>query len=90
MDKYVKHDPSAEEETELVKQIKDMMGRSVRCHLSDGRIILGSFDCVDKHRNVILDCASELKSLDEPDTKRYIGYVLIPGQHLLKFEVQED
>jgi small nuclear ribonucleoprotein (snRNP)-like protein len=88
---YINSDPTAAtQDTELVKQMKNMMGRNLRCHLSDGRIITGSFDCVDKHRNIILDRASEIKSLDEPDTKRSIGYVLIPGEHLIKCEVQDD
>ena len=91
MDKYINHDPNEakEDDTETVKQVKDLMGRQLRVSLSDGRIIFGSFDCIDKHRNIILDRASEIQSLDEIDTKRSIGYVLIPGDHVLKVEVEE-
>ena len=92
MDKYINHDPTAvvAKDTPLVTKVKDLMGRTVRCHLSDGRVVTGYFNCVDKHRNIILEKASELKSVAEPDTTRHIGYVLIPGHHLLKCEVQEE
>jgi small nuclear ribonucleoprotein (snRNP)-like protein len=86
MDAYINNDPTTTD-TDLVQKIKAMMGRTLRCHLSDGRVISGSFDCVDKHRNIILDRASEIKDIDDPKSTRSIGYVLIPGQHLVKCEL---
>lgn len=85
----INNDPTTQD-TALVTQFKDFMGRQLRCHISDGRIITGSFDCIDKHRNIILDRATEIKSIDKPNTTRSIGYVLIPGEHLIKCEVEND
>ena len=56
----------------------------------EGCPCIAVFDCVDQHRNVILDRAVEWRSAAGPETKRYIGYVLVPGVHLVKAEVQED
>ena len=67
-----------------------MMGRSLRVHMTDGRVVTGLFDCVDKHGNVILDRALEWKSLAEPATERSVGYVLVPGKHIVKAEIEDE
>ena len=77
-------------ESTATASVTAMMGKQLRAHLTDGRVVEGYFDCVDKHRNVILDRAVEWKSADGPGKKRFIGYVLVPGVHLVKAEVQEE
>ena len=73
-----------------IEQVKDMMGRQLRVHMSDGRVVTGLFDCIDKQKNVVLDRAREWKSVGEPESERSIGYILVPGKHIVKAEIQKQ
>ena len=77
-------------ESSVVERVKGMMGRQLRVHLTDGRVVMGLFDCVDKQGNVILDRALEWKSLAELETERSVGYVLVPGKHIVKAEIEDE
>ena len=37
-------------ESSVVERVKGMMGRQLRVHLTDGRVVMGLFDCVDKQK----------------------------------------
>ena len=73
-----------------MEKVQSWMGRRLRVHMTDGRVVTGLFDCIDKHGNVILDRALEWKSATAPETERPIGYVLVPGKHITKAEIQDE
>jgi len=53
--------------------LESLLGRRVRVTLSDGRVIDGTFECVDSGVNVIVQ-------------DRALGLVMVPGEHVAKFE----
>ena len=78
-----------------------MIGRRLRVQISDGRVIVGEFECLDKDGNILVDRAREYwiasgetnrQTGDElsltSENGRRIGYVMIPGPHVVKCEVQ--
>jgi small nuclear ribonucleoprotein (snRNP)-like protein len=53
--------------------LASLLGSRVRVTLSDGRVVDGSFDCVDSSLNVIV-------------RDRDLGWVMVPGPHVAKVE----
>jgi small nuclear ribonucleoprotein (snRNP)-like protein len=53
--------------------LASLLGSRVRVTLSDGRVMDGSFDCVDSSLNVIV-------------RDRELGWVMVPGPHVAKVE----
>ncbi len=46
-------------------QVRDMLGKSLRILISDGRVVQGEFQCFDKDRNFILGNATEYYGLED-------------------------
>lgn len=71
------------------------LNEQLRVSISDGRVFIGALICFDNHKNIILkDCSEfakktiKLKSGDkERELTRYLGLVLIPGQHIVRCQV---
>jgi len=60
------------------------IGKQVRITVSDGRVVKGSLECLDKNKNVILGDTVQI----EPDnTESLLGFVMLPGAHIVKVEL---
>jgi small nuclear ribonucleoprotein (snRNP)-like protein len=76
----------------VVKFMK-LLGSKIRIQISDGRILIGNLYCIDYRKNVILIDTKEYRTRkNDPEKKfkpieRYIGMALIPGKHLVSFQV---
>lgn len=67
------------------------VGRTSIVHIPDGRAFCGTFLCVDSGRNIILANTEETRLTPEGrTTSRNVGMVMIPGDHVVKVEVQQD
>ncbi|RKP01568.1 hypothetical protein CXG81DRAFT_18674 [Caulochytrium protostelioides] len=53
--------------------------------IADGRRFEGAFMAVDRDRNTVLTDAVEYCRPDEGDPPRDVGFIMIPGAHLVKF-----
>ncbi len=53
--------------------LESLLGTRVRVTLSDGRVMDGSFECVDNSLNMIV-------------RDKDLGCVMVPGQHVAKVE----
>ena len=53
-------------ETANVKSMRDMLGQTFQVSISDGRVILGNFECVDQEKNLILSNAREISTGRHP------------------------
>eukprot|EP00512_Aurantiochytrium_limacinum_P000484 CAMPEP_0171489374 /NCGR_PEP_ID=MMETSP0958-20121227/2722_1 /TAXON_ID=87120 /ORGANISM="Aurantiochytrium limacinum, Strain ATCCMYA-1381" /LENGTH=75 /DNA_ID=CAMNT_0012022581 /DNA_START=158 /DNA_END=385 /DNA_ORIENTATION=- len=67
---------TASDVQEAEKTIQAMLGGQVRVTMSDGRVMEGIFECIDQGMNAIV-------------RDNRLGLVMVPGQHVAKFEVQE-
>ncbi|PWY98202.1 hypothetical protein BCV70DRAFT_149949, partial [Testicularia cyperi] len=69
----------------------EILNRTALIQISDGRALRGTFVCVDSGVNVILANTDELRFTDnsgKPTTTRNVGMVMIPGEHIVKVEVE--
>ncbi|KAI9674251.1 MAG: hypothetical protein M1829_003798 [Trizodia sp. TS-e1964] len=79
--------------------LESLLGKTLRITTTDTRIFLGGMKCTDKDRNIILSRAYEYRcppissvSVENPIadmTSRFLGLVVIPGQYIIKIEVEE-
>ncbi|XP_055387903.1 N-alpha-acetyltransferase 38, NatC auxiliary subunit isoform X2 [Condylostylus longicornis] len=66
--------------------LRKWLGRSFRVVITDGRILIGYFNCTDKDANIVLSlCAEYLEEGGEP---RILGSVMIPGKHIVSIDVE--
>lgn len=69
----------------------NFVGRTSIVHIPDGRAFCGTFLCVDSGQNIILANTDETRITAEGRTStRNVGMVMIPGNYVVKVEVQED
>ena len=67
-----------------VSEVRQHLDSPLRVGLTDGRVIVGKFVCLDKQRNILLVEAQESRlvaavSGDVPErAKRHLGIVLVP------------
>ncbi|KAJ1022455.1 hypothetical protein NDA16_003444 [Ustilago loliicola] len=67
------------------------VGRTSIVHIPDGRAFCGTFLCVDSGLNIILANTDETRTAAEGRTStRNVGMVMIPGDYVVKVEIQED
>ncbi|KAI8592587.1 small nuclear ribonucleoprotein family member-like protein [Geranomyces variabilis] len=72
------------ESTWRAEKLASLLNERMRITISDGRVFVGYFMCIDRDRNTILAAADEFKN----DERRFVGLIMIPGNHLVKAEVE--
>ncbi|CAO3638008.1 hypothetical protein BJ944DRAFT_237512 [Cunninghamella echinulata] len=68
-----------------VNLLRSYLNFKTRIQISDGRIFIGTFVCIDKQKNIILAQAEEFRG----EEQRLVGLVMIPGNHLVKVETED-
>ncbi|XP_044749024.1 N-alpha-acetyltransferase 38, NatC auxiliary subunit [Coccinella septempunctata] len=71
-----------------VQKLRQLLNKTLRIEMSDGRVLIGIFLCTDADANVILGSCSEYlpqefrlnKAKEEP---RMLGLVMVPGKHIV-------
>ncbi|XP_020583266.1 N-alpha-acetyltransferase 38, NatC auxiliary subunit-like [Phalaenopsis equestris] len=75
-------DPIADS-SPLVARLRNLLFRRMLIGVKDGRFFLGSFHCIDKQGNIILQDAVEYRSIrrspQSPMEQRCLGIILIPA-----------
>uniref|UniRef100_H3AGL0 N-alpha-acetyltransferase 38, NatC auxiliary subunit n=1 Tax=Latimeria chalumnae TaxID=7897 RepID=H3AGL0_LATCH len=72
-------------------KLENLLNKSLRIRMTDGRTLIGLFLCTDRDCNVILGSAQEyLKSTDSFSSgePRVLGLAMIPGHHIVSIEVE--
>ena len=76
--------------------VEPLLDGLLRVGLSDGRVIIGRFACLDKQRNILLTDAREVRfgaakgEAGEPErSERQLGIVLAPRQHVVSCHAAE-
>ncbi|XP_047665166.1 N-alpha-acetyltransferase 38, NatC auxiliary subunit [Tachysurus fulvidraco] len=75
------------------QKLENLLNKSMKIQMTDGRTLLGLFLCTDRDCNVILGSAQEfLRTTDsfsqaEP---RVLGLAMIPGHHVVSIEVETE
>ena len=78
------------EEPSSVKNLKELLRRTLRITTTDGRIFLGTFVGTDTQLNILLASTDEfrLAPLDSVNLDgRFVGLVMIPRRLVVKIEV---
>ncbi|KAJ8762058.1 hypothetical protein K2173_006660 [Erythroxylum novogranatense] len=69
--------------SDLVSRARKLLFRRMLIGIKDGRFFLGSFHCIDKQGNIILQDAVEYRSTrrspPSPMEQRCLGLILIPA-----------
>ncbi|KAJ3023938.1 hypothetical protein HKX48_009146 [Thoreauomyces humboldtii] len=95
-----------------LQRLQSFLNERMRVTISDGRVFIGYFMCIDSARNLILSSSEEFKDggfvekvdggrntlPDElnlvhqsfSEERRFVGLIMIPGQHLVKAEVAAE
>ncbi|XP_057463350.1 uncharacterized protein LOC130753355 isoform X2 [Actinidia eriantha] len=75
-------DGSNPNDSNVVARVKNLLFRQMLVGISDGRFFLGTFYCIDKQGNIILQDAVEYRSTrrssPSPMEQRGLGLILIP------------
>eukprot|EP01089_Gocevia_fonbrunei_P022541 TRINITY_DN9150_c0_g1_i2.p1 TRINITY_DN9150_c0_g1~~TRINITY_DN9150_c0_g1_i2.p1 ORF type:complete len:204 (+),score=59.13 TRINITY_DN9150_c0_g1_i2:65-676(+) len=74
-------------DSENIQKLRDLVSKTLRLTLTDGRIFIGSLLCVDKQKNFILSDCKEYRRIKtandkEKEEKRNVGLVAIGGQYI--------
>ncbi|KAH8669492.1 LSM domain-containing protein [Tricladium varicosporioides] len=90
------------EKAQAEDYLSSLLNKNLRITTSDSRMFLGQFKCTDSDRNVVLAQTFEYrippppKDLEEGKervtldmTSRYLGLVVVPGEYIIKMEVEE-
>ncbi|XP_073828723.1 LSMD1 domain-containing protein Sbat [Musca autumnalis] len=68
------------------RNLRRWLGKPFRVVITDGRVLVGFFNCTDKDSNIVLSmCAEYLEEGEE--SPRILGNVMIPGQHIVSVSV---
>ncbi|RHY29775.1 hypothetical protein DYB32_004858 [Aphanomyces invadans] len=70
-----------------------LLDQVLRVEITDGRILVGHFHCLDKDKNLILTDTTEYRYAAKdstPPSVRQLGMTLIPGRHVVKIGRQVD
>nr|XP_011460215.1 PREDICTED: uncharacterized protein LOC105350260 [Fragaria vesca subsp. vesca] len=69
--------------SEAVTRVKKLIFRRMLVGIKDGRFFLGTFHCIDKQGNIILQDSVEYRSTrrssTSPTEQRCLGLILIPS-----------
>ena len=79
--------------------VQSCLNESLKCELSDGRFLMGLFQCLDAQGNLILSESIEYRPSDHKTTSslqssssssspwtRQLGTVLIPKEHVVELQ----
>ncbi|KFY04901.1 hypothetical protein V491_09238 [Pseudogymnoascus sp. VKM F-3775] len=83
--------------------LNGLLNKSLRVTTTDQRMFLGEFKCTDSDRNIILAHTYEYRLPSESSlpqtggagsvtlemTSRYLGLVVLPGEHITKIELEQ-
>ncbi|OBT90983.1 hypothetical protein VE02_00236 [Pseudogymnoascus sp. 03VT05] len=83
--------------------LNGLLNKSLRVTTTDKRMFLGEFKCTDSDRNMILAHTYEYRLPSESAlpqasgagsvtlemTSRYLGLVVVPGEHITKIELEQ-
>lgn len=77
--------------------MRGLLQSTIRVTLSDGRVVTGTYQCLDEHLNFILQDATERRMVKErsgaetveKQQTRSLGLVMLPGKHVVKVEAKE-
>ncbi|KAJ6654882.1 hypothetical protein lerEdw1_006353 [Lerista edwardsae] len=72
-------------------KLENLLNKSMRIRMTDGRTLVGCFLCTDRDCNVILGSAQEyLKPTDSfsAGEPRVLGLAMVPGHHIVSIEVE--
>lgn len=72
-------------DTPNIQKLASYLNFKARIKITDGRVFIGTFMCIDKQKNVILANTREYRE----DEERLVGLVMIPGEHLVKMETED-
>ncbi|XP_062160399.1 uncharacterized protein LOC133867660 [Alnus glutinosa] len=76
-------DGSNPNSSDLVTRVRNMLYRRMLVGIRDGRFFLGTFHCIDKQGNIILQDTVEYRSArrssPSPMEQRCLGLILIPS-----------
>lgn len=67
------------------RNLRKWLGRPFRVAITDGRVLVGFFNCTDKDANIVLSMCAEF--LEEGKDARILGNVMIPGKHIVSVSV---
>ena len=78
----------------MADAVRRLLDRTLRVELTDGRVLVGTFTCFDKQRNLLLTETRESRVVpgtgDAPDrAERHIGLVLVPRKWVNSCHVLE-
>ncbi|XP_016930265.3 N-alpha-acetyltransferase 38, NatC auxiliary subunit [Drosophila suzukii] len=69
------------------RKLQKWLGRVLRIVITDGRVLVGFFNCTDRDANIVLSmCAEYLVEGQEP---RLLGNVMVPGKHIVSLNIDE-
>jgi len=89
------------EKAQAEDYLTSLLGKTLRVTANDTRMFLGQFKCTDSDRNIILSSTFEYRLPPPPKniqgqatvtmdmTSRYLGLVVVPGEYIVKIEVEE-
>src|SRR5690554_2495821 len=60
------------EDPPLVATLRSLLNRSTRIEITDGRVFVGQFMCIDHSKNIILSAAYESRPSSTSSTGRHI------------------
>ncbi|KAI9490436.1 hypothetical protein BDB00DRAFT_555608 [Zychaea mexicana] len=72
-------------DTPNIKKLRSYLNFRTRITITDGRVFVGTFVCIDKQKNIIIAHSKEFRG----DENRLVGLVMIPGKHLVKVEAED-
>lgn len=70
-----------------IAPVEALLQKTIRISISDRRIFIGTFVCMDKQRNLIVTNTEEFH-LGGSHQGRYVGMVMVPWNLVLKVEVE--
>ncbi|KAF5570038.1 LSM domain-containing protein [Fusarium phyllophilum] len=80
-------------DTEKARQyLSSILNKNLRVYTSDGRLFWGALKCTDPPSSRDREKAAEKsdgETVKVDMTSRYLGLVVIPGEHIAKMEVEE-
>ncbi|XP_033248726.1 N-alpha-acetyltransferase 38, NatC auxiliary subunit [Drosophila miranda] len=69
------------------KKLQKWLGHVLRIVITDGRVLVGFFNCTDRDANIVLSmCAEYLVEGQEP---RLLGNVMVPGKHIVSLSIDD-